>query len=169
MSAGISKTMFMAGIIIAILASSAVSAVVSTQWAKGPKGDKGDTGPQGIQGLRGVNGSQGSQGLQGLKGDKGDQGPQGPAGTLPVGFLTAPAYDSGWILLQQFVWTIIQHNLNTTELFVYALNNDSTAISQSWFLVGHASWEIRSNNTIAMTVDVDTTVQFRIMLWKISP
>ena len=49
---GISKTMFVVGLIPAILASSLVSAVIVTQLptAKGPKGDKGDTGATGLQG-----------------------------------------------------------------------------------------------------------------------
>jgi hypothetical protein len=59
-SVGISKTMFIIGLIIAILASSLIS-VFAMQWAlvKGPKGDKGDkgdtgaTGPQGLQGIQG--------------------------------------------------------------------------------------------------------------------
>jgi hypothetical protein len=59
---GISKTMFIVGLIIAILASSLISTLVAMQWLKGLKGDKGDTG------------ATGPQGPQGLKGDKGDPG-----------------------------------------------------------------------------------------------
>ena len=67
---GISKTTFIATLVIAILASSFISTIVAMQWAvvQGPKGDKGDTGPQG------------PQGLQGVQGPKGDTGPQGPSG-----------------------------------------------------------------------------------------
>ena len=52
---GISKTMFVVGLIAAILASSLVSVVIVTQLptAKGPKGDKGDTGATGLQGPAG--------------------------------------------------------------------------------------------------------------------
>lgn len=58
---GISKTIFVVGLVIAILVSSLISTLVATQMGlKGPKGDKGDTGPQGPQGE---------------KGDKGDTGP----------------------------------------------------------------------------------------------
>jgi len=66
--AGISRTTFVAGLVIAILASSLISAVVSLQWAKGPKGDKGDPGPTG---------EQGSIGPQGLQGERGPPGPSG--------------------------------------------------------------------------------------------
>lgn len=64
---GISTTTFIAGLIIAILASSLISTFIAVQWAavQGPKGEKGDTGSQGLQG---------EQGIQGLKGDKGDPG-----------------------------------------------------------------------------------------------
>jgi hypothetical protein len=63
---GISKTMFIVGLIVAILASSLISVMAAMQWAliQGPKGDKGETGATGSQGL---------QGLQGI------QGPAGPA------------------------------------------------------------------------------------------
>jgi hypothetical protein len=95
---GISMTMFIAGIIVAILASSTISAVISTQLAagtqgpvgpEGPKGDTGDTGPQGSkgdlgdtgpQGPQGDTGPQGAQGATGPQGVQGDTGPQGPKG-----------------------------------------------------------------------------------------
>ena len=64
---GISKTTFVVGIIIAILASSFISTIAATQWVliqglKGEKGDKGDTGPQGPQGLQGPQGEKGDPG-----------------------------------------------------------------------------------------------------------
>ena len=61
----ITMSKLIAGIIIAILASSAISVGASTMLATGPKGD---TGPQG------------EQGIQGLTGDTGPQGPIGPQG-----------------------------------------------------------------------------------------
>ena len=89
---------FNAGIIIAILASSAISVGVSTtliagpQGPEGPQGDtgpQGSTGPQGPQGETGATGAtgpigltgpQGQTGLQGPSGTTGPQGPQGPQG-----------------------------------------------------------------------------------------
>jgi hypothetical protein len=47
-NSGISTSLFVAGLIIAILASSLISIIVTTQWAKGLKGDKGDTGATGF-------------------------------------------------------------------------------------------------------------------------
>ncbi len=88
-SLGISSRTFIAGLIIAILASSALSTTVATQLAvgpQGPQGEQGVQGPQGEQGAQGERGLQGVQGIQGLKGDKGDTGPQGPQGEQgPIG------------------------------------------------------------------------------------
>jgi len=73
---GISKTMFIVGLIAAILASSLISAVIVTQLPTimGPKGDKGDKGDTGDTGATGATGPQGSQGLQGIQGEKGEPG-----------------------------------------------------------------------------------------------
>jgi hypothetical protein len=96
----ISLTMgkLIAGIVIAVLASSAISVGASTMLIAGPQGEQGiqgitgDTGPAGpqgpigLQGIQGEQGPQGAAGPQGAKGDKGDTGatgttgPQGPAG-----------------------------------------------------------------------------------------
>jgi hypothetical protein len=56
---GISRTTFLVGVIIAILASTTISTMVSMQFAKGPKGDKGDKGDPGIQGPIGPQGPPG--------------------------------------------------------------------------------------------------------------
>jgi len=66
-STGISKTMFIVGLIAAILASSLVSAVMVTQLptTKGPKGDKGDTGATGATGQTGPTGAIGATGPPG--------------------------------------------------------------------------------------------------------
>ena len=42
--AGVSRKTFIAGVIVAILASSALSTVVATQLVAGPQGPKGDKG-----------------------------------------------------------------------------------------------------------------------------
>lgn len=61
---GISKGKFIAGIVIAILASSAVSAGISTQLLtlvpQGPQGEKGETGQQGATGATGPTGANGA-------------------------------------------------------------------------------------------------------------
>ena len=59
--------MFIVGLIIAILASSAISALATTQLAlvRGPKGDKGDKGDTGATGPQGATGATGPQGATG--------------------------------------------------------------------------------------------------------
>jgi len=90
--AGISRTTFIVGLVIAILVSISISTLVTTQTdlAKGPKGDPGPQGLQGVagpqgtqgpQGIQGPEGSQGSPGETGLQGPQGETGPQGPPGT----------------------------------------------------------------------------------------
>jgi hypothetical protein len=66
-SVGISKTMFMVGLIVAILASSLISAAIVTQLplAEGPKGDKGDRGDTGAIGATGPQGPRGATGAAG--------------------------------------------------------------------------------------------------------
>jgi len=98
MAEGISKTTFITGLIIAILASGALSTVIATQWAigpEGPKGDRGDTGPQGT---------------------RGEQGIQGPAGILN------PDYDSGWAATNGRIVVEFNHSLGTSDIFVYVLS-----------------------------------------------
>jgi hypothetical protein len=75
-----------AGIIIAILVSSAVSVGASTMLSAGPEGPEGPQGPQGEQGVQGATGETGPAGAtgdagpQGEKGEKGDKGDTGATG-----------------------------------------------------------------------------------------
>jgi len=142
---GVSKMMFVTGIIIAILLSSALSTVLAIQLAvgpqgpigqQGPKGDKGDQGiqgligpqgPQGVTGPQGIHGPQGTQGATGTEGDKGDTGDVGPQGIQgiqgiqgPAGGFGAPDYDSGWVSLSSQENGYFAHNLGTEDnLLVY--------------------------------------------------
>lgn len=43
-SAGISRTMFIVGLVVSILASSLISTVIAIQWARGPQGPPGPGG-----------------------------------------------------------------------------------------------------------------------------
>jgi len=78
----VAMSVFLVGLVVAVLVSSGVSAVVSTQWASGPQGPEGPQGPQGEQGVQGLTGATGPQGAKGEKGDTGATGPQGPAGSV---------------------------------------------------------------------------------------
>jgi hypothetical protein len=71
---------FIAGIVIAILASSTLSVGVSTILITGPQGPQGLQGEQGETGETGATGPQGPEGATGAKGDTGDTGLQGPSG-----------------------------------------------------------------------------------------
>ena len=161
---------------------------------QGLKGDKGDTGDIGAQGLHGVQGEQGQVGPQGLKGDKGDtgdtgpqglqgeqgiQGPQGEQGLPGVitienftGWMTAPAYDSGWVNASYSPWMVFEHGLNTTELFVYIVRNDSKWGINQHYGTHYVDWLLLSKNEIIVVVDAYITQPtydyIRIMIWKIS-
>lgn len=80
---GISKTMFVVGLIAAILASSLISTIVTTQFGliQGPKGDTGSQGAQGEQGIQGI------------------RGPIGPAGEVEpdVKALLTSTYTDIWL------------------------------------------------------------------------
>jgi len=74
--------------------------------------------PQLRENLQGEQGAQGVQGVQGLQGPKGDTGNSGLVG--PSGF-REPDYDSGWVPLEGRIVVNVTHNLNTSDIFVYAL------------------------------------------------
>jgi len=97
MSEGISKATFIAGLIIAILASNLLSTVIATQLLTGPQGPKGEKGDTGLQG------------------PQGEQGPQGPPGILN------PDYDSGWVVTDGRIVVEFNHSLGTSDIFVYVL------------------------------------------------
>lgn len=107
---GISKTMFIVGLIVAILASSLISVMVAMQWAliQGPKGDKGETG------------ATGSQGLQGLQGIQGPEGPAGPATTFARWNLTwMNSSGTDWVaVVGTSTWgAVFDHDFGTSVLF----------------------------------------------------
>ena len=80
-----------AGIIIAILASSAVSIGVSTQLMTGSQGPEGPAGATGPTGATGPQGPEGPAGATGPTGATGPQGPEGPAGnySMPLDIIAA--------------------------------------------------------------------------------
>jgi hypothetical protein len=150
MPEGISKTIFITGLVVAVLTSSALSTVVSMNYARGHKGDKGDTGSQGIQGIQGI---------------------QGPLVDFTIGnisgLLPSPAYDSGWIVMNAG-WHVIQHNLNTVELMVYLIFKSTDGILQYANNPQWAWWELTSPNNITIVKQYDNPPMVRVMLWKIS-
>jgi hypothetical protein len=158
-SIGISKTIFVAGLIAKILVASLLTTGVSMQLGlsgpKGEKGDKGDTGATGPQGPQGATGSQGpagptgatgATGPAGAKGDKGDTGatgatgatgPQGPQGIQ--GVPPPPAAHVGATL--QDAYTYLAFSVDTHRVTGYIVNfGDKIAtnviVSMNWTNVG---------------------------------
>ena len=94
---------------------------------------------------------------------------------LPQGFVSAPAYDSGWISIDEAVETVFTHNLETREVFVYLIGKDldqGYEINQRWYGVdgtGGAFWyKLDSNNiTIKRGSNSVTWDYVRVMIWRI--
>ena len=76
--------MFIAGIVIAILASNTISTIIASQFAVGPQGPVGSQGPQGDNGIQGVQGPTGALGSEGSQGIQGPPGTTGATGTTGV-------------------------------------------------------------------------------------
>ena len=109
---GITTGKFVAGLVIAILASSAIAAAISTQLLiAGPQGPQGATGPAGPTGATGATGASGATGATGATGPQGLPGPQGPY---------LPDYDSGWVNLtsNSGKYFTITHNLNSVDMII---------------------------------------------------
>jgi len=88
----VSRTVFLAGIIVAILIACTVSTLASTQMFVGPQGP---SGPSGSPGEAGAPGSQGPPGTTGSAGATGSTGSAGATGaTSPTG-ATGPAGKDG--------------------------------------------------------------------------
>jgi len=180
MADGVSKGMFLAGILAAVLISSLASTLASMVLSVGPRGEQGPQGPSGqnglngVQGIQGPQGIQGEQGIEGPKGDTGPQGEQGPVGNFTIGeiagWMPTPAYDSGWIIVPggSGGYTLT-HNLGTTNLMVYVMCKTTDNTINSWLLdQSMLAWEIR-NSTNEIVISLAPGDAFiRVMLWKIA-
>ncbi|MGD9131380.1 MAG: hypothetical protein PVH73_07395 [Candidatus Bathyarchaeota archaeon] len=190
---GVSKGIFVAGIVATMIVSVAVSTVLCSFFAVGPQGEqgiqgiqgiqgpqgiqgetgpqgpKGDTGDTGAQGLQGEQGQQGETGEQGSKGDTGDTGPMGSMG--PAGGFGDPDYDSGWIHLAVGDYTDFKHDLEQEDdLFVYIIGR--------YYYEGYY-WYCQDPYYITwITLDANTLTVFRLnediyyeqarmLIWKI--
>lgn len=193
---GISKGVFISGIIIAVLLSTVISLGLSMQFAVGPQGQTGlqgptgATGPQGVAGpqgqmgpqgatgpigpqgqtgLTGETGPQGPQGEQGIQGPKGDTGDIGPMG--PAGGFGDPDYDSDWIPLTIDDFTLFTHNLGQEDnLFVYLYGRYYDQ-GYWWYIQDSywVSWVTLDEHTIGVfRLSEDTQYeQGRLLIWKI--
>jgi hypothetical protein len=155
-SVGISKSVFIVGLVAAILASSLISVAAVTQlpMAKGPKGEKGDTGATGVQGPTGATGRQG-----------------------PRGFGT-PDYDSGWTNIQAGQTLTFTHSLGTTDVYVYLVGKDAAGLMHQldygWDTAGVLHYGAAWLGLDATSIKVNRAgndgnwIQVRVMMWIIS-
>jgi hypothetical protein len=170
----VSRKMFLAGIIIAIITSSGISVALSALLAVGPQGPEG---PQGIQGVQGP------------------VGPEGPPGIGNVftianlsNLVSSPAYDSGWVEIPKSGGYRFTHGLGTTEVLVDVRCNctDRSSIQDNFFVNGGAEygqnlvgwynltnneiwiWSNWYNYTLPSLDNIDYPHQIRVMMWQIA-
>jgi len=103
----------------------------------------------------------------------------------PPGFLSAPAYDSGWVAFNPGQGVTLEHNLGTRELFVYmvGLHIDHDVVHQmaygsdsyldrddNLYKEWGARWWLPSDNTIYVSRrQADLWWQeIRVYIWVIS-
>ena len=175
--AAVSITMgkLVAGIVIAILASSAIAVGASTMLAVGPEGPEGlqgDTGPQGLAGPQGEQGETGPAGAtgpagpagpkgdagdtgpQGPKGDTGDTGPQGPQGEQgPVG----PAGPAGAYSVTQTIDEALTSSTTFDDMPGMSVNITLDVQSTLFITISSEVWVTSSGNYLYWRALVDTT------------
>ena len=87
-----------------------------------------------------------------------------------AGFLNAPAYDSGWITIEEGEETVFTHNLNTTEVFVYMIGKDTDQIYKihqyEYGGTYWAYWHNLDSNNISVTAEWPWDY-VRVMIWRI--
>ncbi len=156
------------------------SRIAALEADPGTPGPIGPTGPIGPPGPEGPEGPEGPKGLQGLQGEKGD-----------TGSFFAPDYDSGWMEILQGQILILQHNLESQELFVYVLGKlehptygDIT--HQDYFGGDHfvdeielyittnfvgVQWDTLNSNEIRLhRMTNDSLWQYiRVLIWELPP
>jgi S1-C subfamily serine protease len=130
-SVGISKGMFIVGLVAAILASSLISAVIVTQlpMAKGPKGEQGSKGDTGVTGPQGATGPQGRQGLQ------------GPAG-LPGNYQNITVYQNSTAL------AILYQNVKDSVVLIQGTTSNETVEGSGFAYNYTGSMYILTNNHV---------------------
>jgi len=165
-NSGVTTTIFVVGLIAAILASNAISVAVTTQLAKGPQGEQGLTGSTGATGSTGSQGPQGAQGLPGILTPDFDSG-----------WVTIPDTGSGADILQ------IDHNLGTKDIFVYMIGKDQWGFTHQGSYGGYldsagrdtgAHWAALTENMTQVWRNHDDQVwgsprwvDVRLLIWKL--
>ena len=156
---GISKTVFLAGLIIAILASSVISVVAMTQLST-------------TLGLKGDTGATGATGPQGPKGDKGDTGATGAVAM--AGYVSMPAFDSGWTQVPGGGTYRFFHLLGTTNVIVDLTRNATLTGNQDDQGIQGLSehqrlrWYNLTNTDVFVEDGVGGPHSIRVMMWIIN-
>ena len=88
----------------------------------------------------------------------------------PPGFITAPAYDSGWLVIQPAQVLTISHNLGTEEVFIYLLGKAESGYIHQITQGSHGvsvHW-IHANEIAIWRHPYDEIWhQVRVQIWKI--
>jgi len=83
-----------------------------------------------------------------------------------TGFLSEPAYDSGWVYSDGYIITL-NHNLGTNKVFVYLIGRDDSG------LISHSGYGNDLQWSSLSTTHIDVFGRYdkkyvRVMIWKIS-
>lgn len=156
---------FVVGLVVAVLVSSAVSVGITMMLVRVAQGPKGDTGSQGPQGSTGATGPQGAAGSTGPKGDIGSSGATGPAGPQGVQGIQGIPGSNGVNGTRWFSGTAVPLNssggvgdfyLNSASGDIYSKNDTA------WNLVGNLKGTISGSEqlTFIMAYVSDTMVPY---------
>lgn len=153
---------------VAIIVSVVLSVSISYTIISGKPGPQGPTGEEGPMG---------PQGPAGATGPQSPPGPQGPPG--PLGIMN-PDYDSGWSSTKSDDFIMVDHNLDTTELFVYLIGRSDDITHQVNFGVNRdeSGPQVRETGVTWLTVDSNRIAVFRgnadamwklvrVLIWKL--
>lgn len=122
-----------------------------------------------------------------LEAGGGTQGPPGPKGEKgDTGSFGAPDYDSGWLVITDPLGKeIFEHNLDTTDLFVYMIGKDTLSSVHQWYYGGNldyiflseehyydgAAWSTLNSNTVEVFKfpDDGDWYEVRVLIWQLPP
>jgi hypothetical protein len=149
-----------AGIIIAILVSSAVSIVVSTQLIPGREGPQGPTGATGATGATGPTGATGATGATGPTGATGATGATGPTGATGATGPQGPIGPQGLPGVTVVNFTYVPNVANLTYSGMDLCNVSITAPADGTVYLVVTGWvQMYNNNTVRFGLGV-TPISF---------
>lgn len=74
-------------------------------------------------------------------------------------------FDSGWLTWQTASQLILQHNLETEELFVYVMYKNGDGLVQTCTML--VQWWALNEQSISVNADLTLGQEFRILIWKL--